>query len=181
VTTLPTIDGIFQITEWPAGPLFQFQPEGNPARLVQAYSGRNATHLFWAFLINDNTTDATDSLRVYFDTTNNGGDPDTADRFFQIVRDETKAVQAGIGSNSDGQQWNSAYSSGNWTAEIGEPSSNQWVVEIQIDAAAEMGALANPFGMMVQVLYTGDFATWPEAGISNNASTWQDVDNIVCP
>lgn len=141
---------------------------------------RDAANLYFAFLINDPTEDDTDSLRLYFDTTGNLGDPDTADRFFFIVRDGTQAVQAGIGSNSDGNIWDTNYSSSNWTAVMGGQA-GQWVIEMQIDASAEMGSLGNPFGMMAQVLYTGDLATWPEGGGSNNPSSWQFVDNVSCP
>ncbi len=180
ISTPPLIDGIFNPAEWPNAPLIQFLPPNNTTDLVQVYFVRDATNLYLAFLINDPTVDATDSLRLYFDTTGNRGDPDTADRFFFVVRDGTKAVQAGIGSNSDGNIWDTTYTSSNWTAEIGSHAV-QWVVEMQIDAAAEMPALANPFGMMVQVLYTGNLATWPEGGGSNSPSTWQFVDNVSCP
>jgi hypothetical protein len=70
--------------------------------------------MYMAFLINDPTINNTDSLRLYFDPNGNGGDPDTADRFFQVVRDinpGTDVVQAGIGSNSDGRIWNTDYTS----------------------------------------------------------------------
>ena len=143
--------------------------------------GRDADRLYMAFLINDDTNDSTDSLRLYFDGTNNGGDPDTEDRFFQIARNNIQAVWAGIGSNSDGNNWNSAYTSGNWTAVIGEPGGNQWVVEMEVDVSAEMSSLANPFGLMTQVLYTGELASWPEGAASSNADTWQDVNNVSCP
>ena len=180
LATPPTIDGSFQITEWPSTPLFQFKPGDNTARLVQVYAGRGTTQYYLAFLINDNTVDAGDSLRLYFDTTNNGGDPDTADRFFQFGRDKSISIWAGSGSNSDGQNWNASYTSPNWTAVIGEPGGNQWVVEMAVDVA-ELNALTNPFGLMTQVVYTGDLATWPEGAVGTNPTTWQDVNNITCP
>lgn len=180
ISTPPQINGTFNPAEWPNQPLIQFAPQTNPSNLVQVYFVRDATNLYLAFLINDPTTDATDSLRLYFDTTGNRGDPDTADRFFFVVRDGTRAVQAGIGSNSDGSIWDTTYSSSNWTAEIGGQA-GQWVIEMQIDASAEMAVLGNPFGMMVQVLYTGDLATWPEGGGSNSPATWQFVNNVSCP
>ena len=178
--TPPTIDGLFDITQWGNTPLFQFQPENNGSRLVQVYFMRDATHLYLAFLINDETEDPSDSLRLYFDTTNNGGDPDTADRAFQIGRDGSLQIAAGIGSNSDGMNWNPSYTSDNWNAAVGETAGQQWVVEIEVDAAVEMGALTNPFGMMIQVLYTGEMATWPDEAEINNADTWQDIQNAVC-
>lgn len=178
--TPPTIDGIFDITEWPGSTLFQFQPEGSSGNLVQVYGVRDTTNLYLVFLINDETDDPNDSLRLYFDVTDNGGDPDSADRFFQITRDETLVVQAGRGSNSDGQDWNSSYTSGNWDAQIGASGSNQWVIEMQIDIAAEMPALANPFAIMTNVLYTGELATWPPGAVSNNLTTYQGVNNANC-
>ncbi len=180
IGTPPLIDGIFNPAEWTSSPLIQFLPPDNSSDLVQVYFVRDAGNLYFAFLINDPTTDNTDSLRLYFDTTGNRGDPDTADRFFFVVRDGTKAVQAGIGSNSDGNIWDTNYTSSNWTAEMGSQP-GQWVIEMQINAAAEMAALGNPFGMMMQVLYTGNLATWPQGGGSNSPSTWQFVNNVSCP
>jgi pSer/pThr/pTyr-binding forkhead associated (FHA) protein len=180
LATPPVIDGSFQITEWPGTPLFQFKPDDNAARLVQVYAGRDAAQYYLAFLINDDTADASDSLRLYFDTTNNGGDPDTADRFFQLGRDKSMSIWAGTGSNSDGQNWNANYTSNNWTAVIAEPGGNQWVVEMAV-STAELNALTNPFGLMAQVVYTGDLATWPEDAVGTNPNTWQDVNNVTCP
>jgi hypothetical protein len=118
---------------------------------------------------------------LYVDTTNNNGDPDTADRYFRISRDGSTQIWAGIGSNSDSQLWNDNYSSDNWTAVVGSPSSSQWVVEMTIDASAEMGALSpDAFGMMVQVLFTGSLDIWPEDANSDLAGTWQDINNIAC-
>ncbi|HEX6387731.1 MAG TPA: FHA domain-containing protein, partial [Anaerolineae bacterium] len=177
----PSIDGVFNPVEWPDDSLFQFQPEGDPSRLVQAFFARDSDRLYLVFLINDSTTDSGDLLRVFFDTTGNREDPDATDRFFQVERDGTAVVQAGIGSNTDGRNWNPSYSSDNWTAEVGEPVGDQWVVEMEIDVAAEMGALANPFGLMAQVLYPAELATWPEGANPNDASTWQATNNAVCP
>jgi hypothetical protein len=133
-----------------------------------------------AFLINDDTKNPGDSLRLYFDTTGNGGDPDTADRFFQIGRDGTAVVQAGRGSNSDGQNWNANYTSTNWVAKISESGNTQWVIEMEIDASAEMAALSNPFRVMLQALFTGDLATWPKEAQSNALSSYQGIDNATC-
>lgn len=176
----PAIDGIFNITEWPGAPTVQFAPDGKESQLVQLFFARDAANLYLAFLINDNTPDSTDSVRVLFDTTNNGGDPDTADRYFQVGRDGTAEISAGIGSNTDTQTWNAAYTSNNWTAVISS-SAAQWTVEMRIDANAEMGALTNPFGLMIQVLYTGDITTWPAGASSTALNTWQKFDNVVCP
>ena len=75
----------------------------------------------------------------------------------------------------------SNYTSSNWTAAVGEPGNGQWVVEMQVDAVAELGALSDPFGLMAQVLYTGDLASYPSTASSSQANTWQDIDNVLCP
>ncbi len=168
--------------EWPAQPTFTFQPTvSGDARIVRVYAVRDAGRLFLGFLINDAASEPTDSVRLYIDTTNNGGDGDTADRFFQVLRDGTRLLWAGVGSNADGQEWNSNYTSSNWTAAVGEPGNGQWVVEMQVDAVAELGALSDPFGLMAQVLYTGDLASYPSTASSSQANTWQDIDNVLCP
>ena len=48
-------------------------------------------------------------------------------------------------------------------------------------AEAELGALADPFGLMAQVLYTGDLASYPSTASSSQANTWQDIANVLCP
>jgi serine/threonine protein kinase len=178
----PVLDGVLNVgSEWPGAPLFTFQPAvAGPERIVRVYGTRDAGHLYFAYLINDAANEPSDAARLYIDTTNNGGDPDTADRFFQVNRDGSTLIWPGIGNNNDGQSWNSNYSSSNWAAEVGEPGSGQWVVEMQIDAVAEMGALSNPFGLMAEVFYTGDTAAYPSTASSSQANTWQDIGNPVC-
>ena len=182
IPAAPTIDGVLSAGEWPAQPTFTFQPTvSGDARLVRVYAVRDAGRIYLGFLINDAASEPTDSVRLYLDTTNNGGDGDTADRFFQVMRDGTRLLWAGVGGNADGQEWNSNYTSSNWTAAVGEPGNGQWVVEMQIDAVAELGALSDPFGLMAQVLYTGDLASYPSTASSSQANTWQDIDNVLCP
>jgi eukaryotic-like serine/threonine-protein kinase len=182
ISNPPVIDGIPTIgTEWPGTPTFTFQPAvAGEARLVQVYAVRDAGRLYFAYIINDPVVESTDSVRLYIDTTNNGGDPDSSDRFFQITRDGFRLLWAGIGNNSDGQEWNSNYTSTNWTAAVSELGSGQWAVEMQVDAIAELGALTNPFGLMSQVVFTGDLATYPIGALSNQSNTWQDVANVLC-
>lgn len=183
VTSPPTIDGTVGIgSEWPATPTFTFQPTvAGAERLVSVYAVRDAARAYFAYVISDPVVEPTDSVRLYIDTTNNGGDPDTADRFFQIARDGSRLLWAGVGTNSDGLEWNSNYTSSNWTAAVGELAEGRWAIEMQVDALAELGALSNPFGLMSQVLYTGDLATFPTGAVANQANTWQDFGNALCP
>ena len=172
-----------QPNEWGVLPFVTFGPEGAPENAVTAYFLKDATNYYLAFQIGDVTfNQATDSLRLYFDVTNNSGDPDSTDRFFQIARDNTITIQAGINNNVDGDDWDPNYVSNNWEAVVGEPGGNVWVVEMRIDAA-EMPLLAdgNPFKLMSTVLYNVIIYNWPEGSISDNAGTWQVIDNQVCP
>lgn len=175
----PTIDGIFNPGEWPGTPLFQYSSPDRPGEMVQVYAARDATNIYLAHLINDPTSDVTDSLKVYFDTNGNGGDPDTPDRFFQIVRDGTKTVEAGIGNNSDGLTWN-PFATTDWDAQIGEQP-GQWVVEMSINQPLLLTGLSNPFGLMEQTLFTGSQLTWPEGATSISLDNWQPVGDVVCP
>jgi hypothetical protein len=59
---------------------------------------------------------------------------------FSRLGEMARPNSAGIGSNSDGLTWNPGYTSDNWNAAVGEAAGQQWVVEIEINAAAEMGA-----------------------------------------
>lgn len=178
----PVIDGSLNIgVEWPGTPLFTFQPAvAGPERIVRVYGVRDTNRIYFAYLINDAVNEDSDAARLYIDTTNNGGDPDTADRFFQVNRNGDTLIWPGIGNNLDGQGWNSTYSSSNWTSAVGEPGSGQWVVEMSIDAVAELGALANPFGVMAEVFYTGDTSFFPSTASSTQANTWQDIGNPFC-
>jgi hypothetical protein len=182
VLTPPVIDGALNVgSEWPGAPLFTFQPSvAGAERIVRVYAVRDAASLYMGFLINDAANEPSDSIRLSFDTTNNGGDPDTADRYFQVTREGSRLLWAGIGNNLDGQEWNSNYTSSNWTAAVGEAGNGQWTVEMRIDATAEMGALSNPFGLMAQAQFTGDLATYPSTAAPNQANTWQDIANVLC-
>lgn len=179
--TPPTIDGVFNTAEWGETPIGAFQSPQVPGRVVNVYLLRDLNNLYAAYVINnDGPTSITDSLRLYIDTLNNGGDPDSADRFFQVVKDGTQDIRAGIGTNSDGQFWDD-YASNSWTAATGDINQNQWVVEMQIDIAAELGALANPYGLLTQVVYTsqpGELMSWPQDATSTVADNWYKIGDI---
>ncbi len=181
--TRPKLDGIVDVAEWGNNPMFEFAPDDDVTRRVQGYMVWVADQLYMAFIINDpSNNQLTDSLKVYFDANNNKGDPDSEDRFFQIARDGTTTVRAGIGSNVDNLDWNPEYESDNWEAMVRDTGTNQWVVEVQIDASNEMPVILNgqPVGMMAIVLYTGSQGIWPQDAISNNAGTWQAIENGIC-
>ena len=180
VAAPPTIDGIFDITEWPYK-LVNFASTGNPADSVEVYLAQDANNLYMAYLVNTGMLGVDDGVQVYFDTLRNGGDPDTADRAFIIKRDGTLAIAAGIGSNSDGQNWNSGYTSTNWDAVVGDTGGGQWVAEMSINKTAEMNVLTDPYAMLIQVLFAADTASWPQDGEANSVSEWQGVGNPACP
>lgn len=176
----PVIDGVINPEEWPSAP-FTFALPGNPARTVTVYMAKTATGLYLGFISNDGTFEASDSLRLYFDVLNNGGDPDTPDRFIQLARDGARTIQAGIGTNSDGQTWDITYTSTFWVAAI-DPGGADWRAEVLINTPEEMPGLTTPFGLMVQNLFSGEgMANWPETGVFDQADTWRKIDNgAVC-
>jgi hypothetical protein len=90
-------------------------------------------------------------------------------------------IQAGRETNSDSLDWSSDYTSSSWSAVVGEPENDTWVVEMSI-AESEIPILAdgNPFRMMSMVLYTGLINPWPANAITDNAGTWQEIDNQNC-
>ncbi len=180
VASPPAIDGIYNPSEWPSQPFITFNPLARTAEQTQVYFARNGGTLYMAFLINDPTRDMTDAQEIYFDTTNNGGDPDTADRFFRVDLSNNAAVQAGIGNNADGLNWNNSYSSTEWASQTGE-SPGQWVLEVSINQSAEMPGFVNPFGLMLRTEFTGSQGIWPSAANSIVLNTWQDVDDASCP
>ncbi len=179
--TPPTIDGVFNTAEWGNTPVGAFQSPQIPGRVVNVYMLRDLNNLYLAYVINNNgPTSTTDSLRVYIDTLSNGGDPDSADRFFQVVKDGTQTIRAGIGTNADGQFW-SEYASNNWTAATGDINQNQWVVELQVNVAGELGALVNPYGLLAQVVYTnqpGELLSWPQDASATVTDNWYQIGNI---
>ncbi|MCA9981444.1 MAG: hypothetical protein KDD89_11435, partial [Anaerolineales bacterium] len=177
----PAIDGVFNAAEWGNTPVGAFQSPQVPGRVVNVYLMRDLNNLYAAYVINnDGPTSVTDSLRVYIDTLSNGGDPDSADRFFQVVKDGTQDIRAGIGTNTDGLFWGD-YASNNWTAATGDINQNQWVVEMQINIAAELGSLANPYGLLSQVVYTsqpGELLSWPQAATATVTDNWYQIGDI---
>ncbi len=183
VSTPPNVDGVFGIGEWTTPALFRFTLPDRLERAVDIYGVKRGAELFLAFVIADGSQDAADSVRLYVDTTANGGDPDTTDRFFQVARDGTTTIRAGVGSNLDGQEWDSDYTSGNWNAAVSAGAGSAWVVEMRIDIAAEMPALAETgFGTLLQVLFTNEgLASLPPGGSSGDAGGWQPIRHSTCP
>ncbi len=176
----PTVDGQFDATEWPHK-LVQFTSEIDPTETVEVYLSQDADNLYMAYLVNTERQAVDDGVFVYFDTLRNGGDPDTDDRAFIVGRDGTIGIAAGIGSNEDGKMWDSEYSSTDWTAVVGDQGNGQWIVEMQINSTAEMSALTSPYGMLIQVMFVADTASWPTDGDASIAAAWQGVEQPVCP
>ena len=180
----PVLDGIVTEAEWGSDPAFTFAPDEDPTRLVKGYIRWVTDQLYLAYEINDPSVDQKiDSLRVYFDASNNAGDPDSSDRFFQIVRDNTLMARTGINTNIDGLYWKTEYESQEWNAVVAESGVDSWSIELEIDATNELPTLlaGNPFALMTLVQYSGSLGIWPEAAKSDDAGTWQVVENNMCP
>lgn len=169
--------------EWPGTPLFTFQPAVvGPERIVRVYGVRTGTQLDFAYLINgNNVKEASDAARLYIDTTNNGPWPLT--RPIGCSRSTATAIRwsgralAAISMDRVGMRPTPPPIG----RRPGEPGSGQWVVEMSINIAAELGTLADPFGLMAEVFYSGDTSAYPSAASSSQANTWQDIGNPACP
>ncbi|MFW6069553.1 MAG: protein kinase domain-containing protein [bacterium] len=173
----PVIDGELNEEAWAAGPTFVI-PETD--HMVRTFLARGEDALFYAFQMEDASADDEDAVRMYIDVNRNGGDPDQADRLIEVQRDGTLTVFRGTGNNSDGRDWE-PYVDDALTVRVGAPSLNQWVAEIAVDTTEDMGALANPYGLMLEFFFGEAAAAWPEDGDTTEAATWVNIDNPPCP
>ncbi len=183
VSKPPVIDGAVTVAEWGGVPLQVVQSNVNPTRITTIYAAKDAANLYLAFVIEGQSNNLTESLRVYIDTTNDAGDPDISDRFLQVLRDGTMTLRIGSGTSSDGKFWDEV-NTANWQAAASPMTSSKWVVEMSIDLASELPILSNPFALGVQVSFTAEPAellSWPQEATSNDAKSWQDVANVTCP
>ncbi len=177
----PTIDGVFNQAEWGLIKTLEFAPDWNGERLTELYALRDATHHYFVFIIHDLSVEPTDSVKLMIDSSWNGGDPDVTDRFVQITRNGTVTLRAGDGDNADGSGW-VEYSSGSWAAQVGEMEGVGWVAELGVETVADMPGLANPFGGLIQLLFSNeDLATYPASGKTDDAGSWQDINSPACP
>jgi hypothetical protein len=180
VTTPPVLDGVVEVSEW-GSPLFIVEREGDNNQFVRVFVLRDQTNLYFALVASEISAAPVSQLRLYFDTTGNRGIPDAADRVFVINRDESLAVWAGRGVVApDGSVWDTTYSTDNWEVAFGPEISGAWVIELSIEATAEMGALTNPFGLAVAAVFGLDTTPWPDEAVFTTADNWQLMDSPAC-
>jgi eukaryotic-like serine/threonine-protein kinase len=180
----PTIDGVIQVTEWGVSPTFTFMPGDDVTRRVSVYVIKGVETLYLAAVVVDPVADPnTDALHIYVDANNNAGDPDSADRYFTVVRNGTTITRAGRGNNSDGQGWDDPAPSEAWSAQTGEPGGNRWVLEAAFDLPGIMPQLVgdNAFAAMLRVAYTDRQGVWPTGAEPDNAGTWRGFTSVLCP
>lgn len=171
----PVIDGTVAANEgWQE--ITSFTSTIDPSRLIVVSSLKDSENLYFAITVTNDTPELSDSVRLYLDIANFGGDPDFADRFFQIGNDGSLEVQAGQGTNSDGDGWDNNYPGANWDAQIATASWG-WSIEILIDITDEIPNFGSQFGLMVQAQFSGDQAVWPADSVSDNADNWQQISN----
>ena len=181
IATPPVIDGTFTTSEWGEVALATFAVDGVATATATIYVVRDVDSIYVAFVIDDSSNQATDSASVLFDVAALGGDPDSSDRRIQITRDNTLALSSGIGTNSDGDLWDTTYVSTEWQHAIGEPDGTQWIVEISVNVTNEFAGFEDPFNMMARVLFNGEgLAVWPDGASSDQADSWQPVADTVC-
>lgn len=177
----PVLTDPFNAANWGNTPFTTFSLTSNPARQTTVYFVHDATYFYLAIVVADDTVTANDSLALYFDTDNNRGDPSAADRFFQFTRQPAGAIGRGIGTNSDGDFWESGYTSNEWEYQY-ELNPNNWIIKMRVNTDTEMAALGGVFNIMAKVVFAGeDIASWPQNANSGDLNTWQAVINVTCP
>lgn len=175
----PTIDGQLSASEWDA---YYIGTGSTPSgdETIDFATSKDSSTLYFAVEIADTGAENSDSLRIYIDTNKNGGDPDAADRYVRIGYEAgVQQIWRGIGSNEDGDSWDVGATdlNENWQVAI-ERTAAGWTVEIAITIADEVPELGSEFSVMVQMLFTGvELVNWPDSAESEQASTWQLIDN----
>jgi hypothetical protein len=55
-------------------------------------------------------------------------------------------------------------------------------VEVGVQLESDLPSLADPFGVMVQVLFSNEgLANYPSDGVTTDAGTWMRMNNEGCP
>jgi eukaryotic-like serine/threonine-protein kinase len=177
--TAPLIDGQLTDAIWATASSVSFVPEGSQGRTMTLYLAQAGNERYLALAIADPTVDDTDEVRIFLDTNNNQGDPDSADRLYIIQRNGTAVVQPGVGTNRDQLTWE-ANASEEAAAGVAEAQGGYWIVELHLDPEA-VPTLANPFGIMLQITDGVTVFTWPEEANPFRADDWEPVANPSCP
>jgi hypothetical protein len=146
-------------------------------REITVYGARDSDNFYLAITVINAAPNPSDSLRVYFDVDNSGGDPNFTDRFYQIGKDGSLVAQAGDGTNSDGAGWDTVYTGIDWDARLSEAAWG-WTVEMRFGIQAEMPALTTPFRLSVRALFadSGELAIWPANTSDTQSEGWQPID-----
>lgn len=180
----PVVDGLLNDEVWQPGPAATVSEGGDS---LGVYLGKDAGTFYYALAIGDSSVDAEDVAGIYVDANRNQGDPDEQDRLYEVARDGSVNVFRGIGTNVDGQQWEPHESEGVQAA-AAAAEAGQWTAELSVPLSGSSApGLANPFGLMVEILvepgflFGGETIVWPEEAQAEDASTWSAVDNPSCP
>ncbi len=176
--TAPVVDGVLGSEEWAETVVKTVTSENGEQFTV--YLVKDSQTLYIAVDVLDPTTLPTDSLRIYFDVNNSGGDPDAEDRYLRVgLEDGAQQLWAGIGDSEDGALWDVGATAQNENLTVAVTTTDSgWVIEASIATDVEMPGLGAEFGMMVQMLFTDSaLVDYPDSAESENASTWQPVTN----
>ncbi len=174
----PVVDGSITSQEWGDIPLLEYRHGQEDERIVVFYGLHDSNRLFVSAIVEDPFWDlASDFFGVYIDANNNSGDPDSADRYFQVGRDGSLIMWRGVGDNTDGEGWQPSLDIVNWTAYAAGSGVNSWLIEMEIDLASEMPELLSrpDFGMMIEAQLTDGEGKWPEDADNMQLSSWQPI------
>jgi hypothetical protein len=173
----PVADGELDDTAWALGPMVTLPGVEYAASVFVV---KETSGLYYGFSLADSTPSTGDGLRLYLDLNGNLGDPDVQDRLIEISRNGTFLVFRGIGNNNDGAAWE-PFSSDQILVGIGEVAGNGWSAEVSILQDAQVVGVADPFGMMLEVIDGGATLLWPDDAEADDAATWTPIENPPCP
>ena len=175
-TVIPVLDGVLDDATWGGGPVVTFVSPTNPGRVVSFYLVRYGLDYYAAASIQAGSTGPGDAIRVFFDVNNSKGAPDVTDRWFEVRRDGSTALRRGTGISG----WDLPIISPDWSAAVSAPGTDPWFMEMQVNAV-EMATIQNPFGFMIEVLFSNETTRYLTTSDPNNLGTWVNVTNVDCP
>jgi hypothetical protein len=174
----PLINGSIASQEWGTEPLAKFASNPTGDQEVNLYALHDSESLYISAFVEDLSWDPeSDAFAVFIDANENSGDPDVEDRRFEVGRNGTMTMWAGVGNNADGEHWAPSGNFGNWIAFFAELSDGSWSVELQINLASEMPQFLSrsSFKTFVQVQHTENQSSWPDGAEGTNTTNWQQI------
>jgi hypothetical protein len=133
---------------------------------------RDATTLYVAAIIDDATVNNNDAFQLGVDVNKNSGDPDTADRLFEIKRIGTTQASGGFGTNDNGRGFTVALTP-TFTAAATQ-SAGGFVVEMAVPLTDIGSPTTSIRAFLGAATVGGPAVTCPAGANVDDIATWED-------